>query len=48
MIIDSFQKHEELILPKKIMLDIIDFYLQYKPMIAEYVNNREHYLEFNP
>lgn len=30
------------------MLDIIDFYLQYKPMLDEYVSNREHYPEFDP
>ena len=33
---------------KEEMLDIIDFYLQYKPMLDEYVVNREHYPEFDP
>lgn len=33
---------------KEEMLDIIDFYLQYKPMLDEYVSNREHYPEFDP
>ncbi|WP_405281113.1 hypothetical protein [Methanobrevibacter sp.] len=30
------------------MLDIIDFYLQYKPMLEEYVSNRNHYPQFEP
>lgn len=30
------------------MLDIIDFYLQYKPMLDEYVSDRDHYPEFDP
>lgn len=30
------------------MLDIIDFYLQYKPQIDEYVSNREYYPQFDP
>ena len=33
---------------KEEMLDIIDFYLQYKPMLDEYVNNREVYPQFDP
>lgn len=33
---------------KEEMLDIIDFYLQYKPMLDEYVVNRDHYPEFDP
>ena len=33
---------------KEEMLDIIDFYLQYKPMLDKYVTNREHYPEFDP
>lgn len=33
---------------KEEMLDIIDFYLQYKPMLDEYVANQEHYPEFDP
>ena len=33
---------------KEEMLDIIDFYLQYKPMLDEYVLNREHYPKFDP
>lgn len=33
---------------KEEMLDIIDFYLQYKPMLDEYVSNQDHYLEFDP
>ena len=33
---------------KEEMLDIIDFYLQYKPMLDEYAVNREHYPEFDP
>ena len=33
---------------KEEMLDIIDFYLQYKPMLDEYVDNREHYPQFEP
>lgn len=33
---------------KEEMLDIIDFYLQYKPMLDEYVADGEHYPEFNP
>ena len=30
------------------LLDILDFYLQYKPMLDEYVSNREHYPQFDP
>ena len=33
---------------KEEMLDIIDFYLQYKPQLDKYVLNREHYPEFDP
>ena len=33
---------------KEEMLDIIDFYLQYKPMLEEYVSNRDHYPQFDP
>ena len=33
---------------KEEMLDIIDFFLQYKPMLDEYVADGEHYPEFNP
>lgn len=33
---------------KEEMLDIIDFYLQYKPMLDEYVSDREHYPQFDP
>lgn len=33
---------------KEEMLDIIDFYLQYKPQLDEYVSNRDHYPEFDP
>ncbi len=33
---------------KEEMLDIIDFYLQYKSMLDEYVSNREHFPEFDP
>ena len=33
---------------KEEMLDIIDFYLQYKPMLDEYVLNNVHYPEFDP
>ena len=33
---------------KEEMLDIIDFYLQYKPMLDEYVSNQDHYPEFDP
>ena len=33
---------------KEEMLNIIDFYLQYKPMLDEYVVNREHYPQFEP
>lgn len=30
------------------LLDILDFYLQYKPMFDEYVNNKEHFPPMNP
>ena len=33
---------------KEEILEIIDFYLQYKPQLDEYVSNREHYPEFDP
>ena len=33
---------------KEEMLDIIDFYLQYKPQLDEYVSNREYYPKFDP
>ena len=33
---------------KEEILDIIDFYLQYKPMLDEYVSNRDHYPQFDP
>ena len=33
---------------KEEMLEIIDFYLQYKPMLEEYVNDREAYHQFDP
>ncbi|WP_405309889.1 hypothetical protein [Methanobrevibacter sp.] len=33
---------------KEEMLDIIDFYLQYKPMLDEYVSNRDYYPEIDP
>ncbi|MEE1129474.1 MAG: hypothetical protein UHW99_05765 [Methanobrevibacter sp.] len=33
---------------KEEMLDIIDFYLQYKPMLDAYVANRDNYPEFDP
>ena len=33
---------------KEEMLDIIDFYLQYKPMLEEYSANKENNLQFDP
>lgn len=33
---------------KEEMLDIIDFYLQYKPQLDEYVNDRDQYPQFDP
>ena len=33
---------------KEEMLNIIDFYLQYKPMLDEYVSNRDYYPEIDP
>ena len=33
---------------KEEMLGIIDFYLQYKPMLDEYVSNRKHHPKFDP
>ena len=30
------------------MLDIIDFYLQYKPLLDDYMADRDHYPEFDP
>ncbi len=33
---------------KEEILDIIDFYLQYNPMLDEYVSNRDHYPQFDP
>ena len=43
-----FPKTRRIDFTKEEMLDIIDFYLQYKPMLDEYVVNRDHYPQFNP
>ena len=35
------------ICPLNLAMDIIDFYLQYKPILNEYISHREHYPEFD-
>lgn len=44
----QFPEHRRTNFSKKEMLDIIDFYLQYKPMLDEYMSDRNHYPEFDP
>ena len=43
-----FPKTRKTDFTKEEMLDIIDFYLQYKPMLDEYVNDRKQYPKFDP
>ena len=43
-----FPKTRKTDFTKEEMLNILDFYLQYKPMLDEYVSDRSHYPEFDP
>lgn len=44
----NFPKTRRTDFTKGEILDIIDFYLQYKPMLDEYVSHKEHYPQFDP
>ena len=44
----EFPKSRKTEFTKEEMLDILDFYLQYKPLLEEYLINKEESILFNP